>query len=410
MHREVQLVFGHLAALDAGLEHPRRRGEPRADRVPVDVFHADAKPGLTERPSDAAAHDPRPHDADGANRRHVLRGGCANLLEPLRRLEDPDEVATDRGAGKLTKRLGFNRQAFLQRSSAIGLGHNFQRLERSGIQAVGFLHDPAAGLVKHEPATHRRGAKESQPPWLSPLTLLGYLASSASSDDPIDQPPYFVFKEFRGSDGVGQGDSVRLTAGHRSAREDHRQRPSQAQQTRKTLRAAPTRKDAEVHLRQTKRRLRMVSDDSVVAGQRHLQPAAETRAVDRRHRRHRKLGYFSKHRVTGFGLFLRLLRRADSRQLFDVRSGDEAIRFAASDHDRLDRFIDRKLIKQRVQFVQRALGERVDLLARHIESQPGDPFLVDGERPCLIHGHAASSATAAPCPPPTHSVASPRWT
>ena len=66
------------------------------------------------------------------------------------------------------------------------------------------------------------------------------------------------------------------------AREDHLEGRLQAHQPRQSLRAGRRRQQPQLHLGKREDRLGMVGDDAVRAGQRHLEPAPQRRAVDGR--------------------------------------------------------------------------------------------------------------------------------
>ena len=111
---------------------------------------------------------------------------------------------------------------------------------------------------------------------------------------------------------------------------DHLQRLLDADDARQALRAAGARQQAELHLGQAE--LRRRHGDAVMAAERHLEPAAERRAVDRRDHR---LGRMSRSMSTS-SRRPRLARRL--AELGDVGAAGEQLA-RAGQHDRADRRI-----------------------------------------------------------------------
>src|SRR5215467_9358887 len=134
---------------------------------------------------------------------------------------------------------------------------------------------------------------------------------------------------------------------------------------RQPLGAAGARKQAELYLRQTE--ARALHAHPVVAGQGDLEPAAECRAMDRRHDRLRRALDQVENRVQT-GLLWRLA------ELRDVGARDEGAA-GADDDDRLHRVVADRLLDTVVQALTHVLAEGID--GRVIDSE---------------HGHAAASA------------------
>jgi hypothetical protein len=91
--------------------------------------------------------------------------------------------------------------------------------------------------------------------------------------------------------------------------------------------------EAKLYLRQPELDARVGADETVVARQRHLQPAAEGRAVDHRRRRYRQVFQRVEDAEPEGDEFLRLVgvRAGQRLEEVQVRPGDEGARLAAGD-------------------------------------------------------------------------------
>jgi hypothetical protein len=163
---------------------------------------------------------------------------------------------------------------------------------------------------------------------------------------------------------VDQADLQRLVRPDRIAAHDHGQRLGHPDHARQPLGAARARQDAELHLGQAE--ARGLHAHAVVAGQRHLEPAAQRGAVDRGHHRLGRALDQIEHLVQPG-----LLRRF--AEFGDVGARNKGAP-RARDHDRRDARIGRGLLEAIPQTLAHVLAERVD------------GRIVDGE-----HGHAAAA-------------------
>ncbi len=131
-----------------------------------------------------------------------------------------------------------------------------------------------------------------------------------------------------------------------------------------TLRSACTRKQADVHFRQTAFRAR--HGDAVMRAQRHFQTAAQRRAVDRSDNGLRRLLYFFLH-VEQAGAFHL------AAEFGDVGAGDERLALA-DQHDGFDGWIGLRLLKALEQPVAHSSRQRIHW--RRVERDDGDLAIV----------------------------------
>jgi hypothetical protein len=122
----------------------------------------------------------------------------------------------------------------------------------------------------------------------------------------------------------------------RAPGQDEVERRRDAHEARQPLGAARARDEPELDLGHAEHRLRIVGRDAVAAGQRHLEPAAERRAVDGRHHREGQRFQPVEDGLSAARQRLRLDRAADLAEVADVGAGDEAVGLSALQHDRAD--------------------------------------------------------------------------
>src|SRR5262249_45053796 len=85
---------------------------------------------------------------------------------------------------------------------------------------------------------------------------------------------------------IGQPPAKSLRAVQALAIENYKQRAFQPDDARQTLRAAPTREQAQLDLRQTELGAGLIENQSIIAGEGELQPAAQACPTDGRDCRH----------------------------------------------------------------------------------------------------------------------------
>ena len=105
-----------------------------------------------------------------------------------------------------------------------------------------------------------------------------------------------------------------------------------AEQPHRAHRAAEARMDAQHHLGQAERDLRIVGRDAMPAGEREFEPAAEAIAVDRRDGGAGQVLEPLQHGVRRADGRHGLVRPADLAELRDVGAGDEAA-LGGDDHE-----------------------------------------------------------------------------
>jgi hypothetical protein len=168
---------------------------------------------------------------------------------------------------------------------------------------------------------------------------------------------------------VDQADLERLVGPDRIAAHDHRERLRHADHAGQALRPARAGQDAELDLGQAE--ARGLRAHPIVAGERHLEAAAERGAVDRRHHRLGRALDQVEHLVQA-----RLLRRL--AELGDVGAGNERAP-RARNHDRGDIAVRGGLLEAVAQALAHVLAERVDRRIVHGEHRDAAAAIeVDG--------------------------------
>ena len=138
-------------------------------------------------------------------------------------------------------------------------------------------------------------------------------------------------------------------------------------------------KDAELDLGEAKARPLLAVGNSVVAGERQFQPAAQAVAMYRRHNGNRELlDPVEQRQRLGDGI-LDLVLSVVAIELIDVRAGDEARILGADENETLDlaRLGTLDDGDNLLQFFHRAAPQRVHALALAVRDRPGDTLEVD---------------------------------
>ncbi len=146
-------------------------------------------------------------------------------------------------------------------------------------------------------------------------------------------------------------------------------------QTGKALTSAGAGDESELDFGQTELRFRVVGSDAIMAGERQLEAAAETGAVDGRDHRFGE-GLDAAHQL--LALEAQSLRRGacrERRELVDVGAGDEGVRLARDEHGGPDRGFVAESDEQRLELDFDRGTELVHRLAGKIEGDDGDAVL-----------------------------------
>jgi hypothetical protein len=183
----------------------------------------------------------------------------------------------------------------------------------------------------------------------------------------------------RRNDLVDQSQLQRLVRAQVLAREHQVHRRRHAHQLHGAHGTAETRMNAQHHLRQPQRHLRIVGADAVTASHGEFEPAAEAVAIDG--------GNGGEGQVRE--PLQDAVRRADRRhgcsrlahlaELGHVGACDEAT--LAGTDDQAGRALLLGLAQALVEFFHRRARERVGAGARFVEGEPGDAIRVDLEGP-----------------------------
>src|SRR4029079_15926679 len=197
----------------------------------------------------------------------------------------------------------------------------------------------------------------------------------------------------------------------------------------KAWRATQAPVQAEHHLRKTKPRI--VDRNPHLAGQRHFEPATETKAVDHGDRRQPQLLEPVNHGVRPADLGFDGAGIGRTAKFVDAGAGDEAGGLGGT-NDEAGGPRGFQLREHLVEFFDQIRRQRIGAGARAVEQQPGDAIGIAGQleipvRPARVglrskfehavaenvhdprfYDHTVSISIAPPCPPPMHSVAMPR--
>ena len=138
-----------------------------------------------------------------------------------------------------------------------------------------------------------------------------------------------------GDDLVHQTEPQRLAGALALAGEDHVEGRARADETRQPLAAAGAGDEPELYLGEAELRLGMIGGDPVVTGQRELEPAAQTGAVNRRDDRLGQRLDPAHHLLSLEAQPLGLDLGGERGELLDVGAGDEGVGLAGDQHHRL---------------------------------------------------------------------------
>ncbi len=245
--------------------------------VAVDQHHVE--PRLRGHVGDAGAHEAGADDADRLQLRgrHRLRPARA-LVELLHR----DEQRADHGGGLRRAQDAREPARF----------HPQRQIERQLQALVHHLHDRARGrivVVGFAPVDRVRG-RERHHAGLGPdrparqaeaLLVPRRLRSAAGLDPRLRARDEIAGRHHR----VDDLEHLGLRHAVLVALEQKLQRVGGRHHARDALGAAGAREQSDLHLGQAQPRAFVVGGDAVMAGETQLEPAAERRAVDRRHPR-----------------------------------------------------------------------------------------------------------------------------
>ena len=203
--------------------------------------------------------------------------------------------------------------------------------ERRRIVASGLLQYLLSRSAVNQSAAGRSAVEKHAGNATLQLPLRKALTSESFSRGYRDLPEYAG-----GYDLIDESQPICLGSTLRLSRQNHVQRGSRANQPRKSLAAARSGNQSELHLGEAEHRLGMIRCDPVVAGQRNLETAAQTSAVDGGDDGLLE-GFQAADRFLALEaepLGLRLI--GDRRELLDVGTGDEVVGLAGDEHNRAD--------------------------------------------------------------------------
>src|SRR5262249_30427656 len=350
-----------------------------------------------------ATHDPGAQDAGLC---HDARLGRARIfLRALAQEEERDQITRDRMHEKIAGGLRFEREAFGLRAADGALEH-VEDAKRRRIVAARLVQDALSRLRDHEGAPQRIAIDE--PPLPRDPRGLGRRAQALGERALGAQAEVLVRQDV-----VDQAHATRAPAVERLSAEQEIERGNEADQARQARRAAKRGQDAEAHFGKGEGGVARVGGEAITASQRQLEPAAHARAFDRHCRRLGKLGDLPVDRLAERRLGLGVAGLAHGADRGHVGAGDELSRLAAREQEPGHAWSLAQRLELHAQFLERRFGEQVDASARLVEDQHPDAggAVLEAERARRLVGlalaHAASTIIAAPCPPPTHSVASP---
>src|SRR6185437_3994847 len=179
------------------------------------------------------------------------------------------------------------------------------------------------------------------------------------------------------------------------------------------LRATHTGNDAKLNFRRGKGRLGVVGTDAVAAGECHLHPAAQARAVNRGDDRDPQTLEAHEHILAHPAHPLRLDLRLHVAEFFDVGAGDERIRLAGRQYHPFDELIIIDAKEDPLQLADQRRAERVHRFTgpidghdEHIAIEPRSERRAAG-RELSAGRHALSITIACPKPPAAQTVINP---
>src|SRR6185436_19094576 len=135
---------------------------------------------------------------------------------------------------------------------------------------------------------------------------------------------------------VDEAELERLFGAHVLAGENEIQRVGKTNSTRQALRTARTRNQSELDFGESEDGFRMIRRNAVSAGERRFEPAAEARAVNRRHDRNAQVLDGVEEHLTVATQPLGVARGLQLQKLLDVGAGDPDIGLAADEYRAVD--------------------------------------------------------------------------
>src|SRR6266704_677139 len=371
------------------------RAGARGGAGQVGVLHPHAHSRLHDgRARDARAHEPRAHDAEPPHRdgRRRVRDPEV-LLERGGGEEDLDELAGDVGDGELAEQLRLALQPFPDAVLQPVL-HRFERGKGRGIVAAGLLTHLLARRPKHElspqrVAVEQPGDEDAAPPALG----------APDARHPLRGGEGDVLQDRRRHELVHDPEPEGPRGGLHLPGEDHVERGARADESRQPLAPAGPWEDAELHLREPKLGLRVIRGDTVAAGERELEPAAQAGAVNADRDRLGETGDALEQVLTVGREPLRLRRARERDEFLDVRACDERVGLPREKRDGLHLGVALERLECREDVLLDRARDLVDRFARQIERDDGDPVReLPGERRGGSH-QRRSSTTAMAIPP-----------
>ncbi len=372
-------------ALPALLEQAPHVRETPAQRFEARVLEANGGSRFGRRARDARAHEAGPQHSELLHADLPGALGIARvLLDLLGREEHGHQRPRHLGDRQSTEGQGLDLEAFREARRG-ALAHHLDRLEGRRVVAAGLrqhrlprlrederpqklLAEPDPGPARDELAT---GDRERR--------LLGRLQEDGLGHHLVHEARLERARGLQGPTG-----------------EDQVEAPGQTDEPRQALRPSGPGQEAELHLGQTQRGLRVVGGDAVAAGQDGLGPAPHAGAVDRRDHGHRQRLEPVEEGMPRTGHGLPFEGAADPQELVDVGPRDEVVGLAAREHDGLDRAIGLGLRHQPLELFEHRLAEGIHLRPGDVEGEHQDAVLVYflGEGPGLAHRGSAFIARA----------------
>ena len=279
--------------------------------------------------------DARPHEAgaEHAEQLHRMRLGDGRLdagilLERRCGEEEEDELARDVAGGELAEGARLLAEACLGAPVVARLDSR-QRGERRGIVAVRLRHHPFARLTEDDRAAERvvlqQHARGAAP--------LGATASGQLAVRELARAVDGDFEEDRRMhELVHEPHLIGLPRADVAPGEHHVERTLQTDETRQPLRAAGTRDQPELHLWEGEHRLGVIGRDTVAAGERGLEAAAEAGTVDGGNDRNRQLREPREQRLPTAAQRFGVGGVSQSEELGDVGAGEPRVRLGRREH------------------------------------------------------------------------------
>ena len=357
--------------------------------------------------ADPATHDASAQHRDPPDLARRRLDSARVLLQRVLTLEQPDQVLRGRRGNQLADDAGLVVEPLGQRMGVRDLDR-FDRPERSRV--VLRAHAPRralAGLADDE-AAQRRGALDHPGHQRLLPAHPGQHLRRPVRGRLLEQRESFPLQIGGRDHQVHQADFPRPPGVQPPAGEDDVQRGGQSDEPGEPLRTSEPRDDAELDFRQSDPHARVVGRDAKRAGQRQLRAAPQAGAADGAGGRRAQIGDLLEHGLSESRSLGALVRIGHARDLVHVHPGDEHPGLGAGEQHPSYVGALRHLVDHVAQVPQDVRRQLVDLLAREVEDDVAEAVRVDPVSHALHHGHVRSTTIAPPCPPPMHSVASPR--